>query len=687
VSEEQLSVFPERVNNSAVGAPGKSSNKPKVVKKPKAPVPIAQHNPVAQVIIDSPLPHLDRIFDYAVPEKLTDLANPGVRVRVRFAGRLTDAWLINRTDSTDHDGELAPIINVISAERVLLPEILNLASEVADRQAGILSDVLRNAIPNRHAGAEETKFSPTIDYPKPVSTLWEKYPGGPALLSRSAAVTNSAVSKSAIEQPPRAIVTTGQDNPAQLIAEYLASVATAQSGVIAVVPDRAAIDRVVAKLIELGVTQSSIAILAADDGPATRYRNWLSVLRGANKIVVGTRSAVFAPVEKLAGIVLWDDWNNSHVNPQSPYWNSRDVAVLRSTEQKCALVLISSAMSVESFALQPWAIHISRSRDDIRNNSPRVRSSLDDTYVKQDPTGSRARIPALAMQVIKAALDSGPVLVLVARTGYSPRLSCDNCRELAVCSECGGGLSQNERTSAPTCFLCGHLETNWTCQRCNKTQLRAASIGSTRTAEEFGRAIPGVPVRNSSSDHILREVNSRPAIVVATPGAAPIAQGGYSALILLDAMAMLNRQDIDAVQDTYAKWAQCVSLVKPTGEVVVVAQSEHPAVQALIRHDPLGLAEREYKLRQEVSLPPAVRLAALTGTQADLDDYLAFCQLPAEVSRRGPVPTNEGQMRLLLSVPKKFGSQLSIALKQATAIRSARKKGASVNVRIDPDKL
>jgi primosomal protein N' (replication factor Y) len=672
VSDDQLSFLPGQGPISLASAKPKSPVKPK---KPKAAVPIAQNNPVAHLIIDSPLPHLDRIFDYAVPAKFDLDAKPGVRVRVRFAGRLTDAWLISRSDTTDHDGELAPITNVISAEVVLLPEILELAREISDRQAGTLSDVLRNAVPNRHAGAEETKFKSAPKYLASKSTLWDNYSGGPALISRTLS-----------NQAPRAIVTTGLDDPAQLIAQYALTVASNNQTIAIVVPDRNAIDRVTAQLINSGLAKTDFAVLAADDGSATRYRNWLAVLRGAVKIVIGTRSAVFAPFENIGAIVVWDDWNSSHVNPQAPYWNSRDVAALRSAQQNCALVLIGPTMSVEAFALQPWAVHIARSRDDIRKNSPRVRSALDDSYLKNDAAGKGARVPALVMQTIKESITKGPVLVLVARTGYSPRLSCNNCRELASCAKCGGALLQNDRSSAPTCYLCGQVETNWSCTRCKKTQLRAVAIGSSRTAEEFGRSFPGVPVRNSSSDHILRTVSDRPSIVVATPGAAPIAEGGYSALILLDGTAMLSRNDIDAVQDTYGKWAECLSLVKPTGEVVVVAESEHPAVQALIRHDPAGLAKREFELRTQVSLPPAVRLAALTGDQTDIDDFISQAQLPSQTVTRGPVPV-DGKMRLLLSVPKKHGLELSTELKRVTAIRSARKKGGTVNVRIDPDKL
>lgn len=671
MSQDQLSFLPK-----ADGPKSKGLAKTKVIKKPKAPVPLAENNPVAQVIIDSPLPHLDRLFDYAIPAKLDDAAKPGVRVRVRFAGRLTDGFLISRTATSEHAGELIPLTNVISPEVVLLPEILQLCSEVANRNAGVLSDVLRSAIPNRHAGAEETKFAKPAPLTPPKQTLWDQYAGGSALLTRSLE-----------RKSPRAIVTTGQDNPAQLIAEYALTLASKQQGVIAVVPDRAAIDRVLAQLAGLGVPKSAVAVLAADDGSATRYRNWLAVLRGSSQIVVGTRSAVFAPVENLSAILVWDDWNETHSNPQAPYWNSREVAVLRSSEQSCALILIGAAMSVQAYALQPWAVHVARSRDDIRKNSPKVRSALEQTYTAKDPAGKGARIPALVLQVIKEQLPKGPVLVMVARTGYTPRLSCDNCRDSAVCTQCGGALLQTQRSSSPVCNLCGHIETDWSCARCSKSTLRAVAIGSTRTAEEFGRAFPGTPVRNSSSDHILRQISNQPAIVVATPGAAPIADDGYAALILLDGSGMLNRQDLDAVQDTYGKWTEFMSLVKPDGQVVVVAESEHPAVQALIRHDPAGLAKREYESRQQVSLPPAVKLAALTGAQTDIDELVSLCQLPEQTQTRGPVPTPDGQLRLLLSVPKKLGLELTTQLKQATAVRSTRKTGGTVNVRIDPDKL
>ena len=642
-------------------------------KRVKAPVPIAENLPVAQIVIDSPLPHLDRLFDYAIPDKMDADAQPGVRVRVRFAGKLIDGFLIARVATTEHHGTLTAINSVVSPEPVLVPEVLELAQAVATRQGGTLWDVLRSAIPSRHANTEALEFPQPVEVEAPELGVWNDYIGGPALIARTCQ-----------GQAPRAVVTTGTDDVPEMLARYATTVASNGKSVILVVPDRAAIDRVVAALMNVGCPLAAIATVAADDGPSKRYRNWLAVLRGVAPIVVGTRSAVFAPAHNLATICVWDDWNDTLSDPHAPYWHARDVAILRSAQQETALVFIGATMSTPAFALKPWVAHIARGREQQRALAPRVRSALDETYLKNDPAAHGTRMPALVMQVAKKALESGPVLVLVNRTGYTPRLSCDKCRAMAECSTCHGPLITTSRSSAPTCSLCGHQELHWSCTSCRAMTIRAVAVGSERTAEEFGRAFPGVPVRSSSSDHIVRSIDSRPAIIVATAGAAPTTPNGYAAALLLDGHSMLSRPELTATEETFAKWMECVSLVRPGGEVVVVADPDHHAVQALIRHDPLGFAERELASRQQVQLPPAVRMVALTGLLEDIDDLLAITELPEGVTKRGPVPMGEGAVRMLLSVPRQQGIQLATAVKAANATRSAKHRGQPVNVRVDP---
>ncbi len=110
--------------------------------------------PIARVAVDVSLAHLDRTFDYQVTESDSAAAQPGTRVRVRFSGRLLDGYVLDRVATSDHDGRLGFIERVVSPERVLVPEIAMLARAVADRYAGTMADVLRLAVPPRHAKAE-----------------------------------------------------------------------------------------------------------------------------------------------------------------------------------------------------------------------------------------------------------------------------------------------------------------------------------------------------------------------------------------------------------------------------------------------------------------------------------------------------------------------------------------------------
>ncbi|MER7083876.1 primosome assembly protein PriA, partial [Saccharopolyspora kobensis] len=144
----------------------------------------AAHRPVARVLVDVPLPvHLDRPFDYLVPDRLDADAVPGCRVRVRFRGKLVDGYLLERNETTDFQGTLSWVERVPSAEPVLTPELLEMARAVATRYGGMLADVVRLAIPPRHAGAE--KKAPREPGPPPArpgTDGWARYQHGQSFL-------------------------------------------------------------------------------------------------------------------------------------------------------------------------------------------------------------------------------------------------------------------------------------------------------------------------------------------------------------------------------------------------------------------------------------------------------------------------------------------------------------------------
>jgi primosomal protein N' (replication factor Y) len=649
-------------------------------------------DPVARIAVEVSLPHLDRPFDYVVPEQLASSAVVGSRVRVRFAGQLVDGFVLERAPSSEHAGRLAFVERSVSPEVVLTPEVSLLARATADRWAGTLADVLRLAVPPRHAEAEARP--PTTAIPTRVGTppahaavsgeaAWARYGSGRQLLT---ALRGG--------RSPRAVwpALPGPDWPAE-IAELVAATLASGRGSVVVVPDARDVNRVDAALAaRLGADQH--VVLTADLGPAERYRRYLRVSRGEVHAVVGTRAAAFAPVHNLGLVVVWDDGDDLHAEPRAPYPHVREVLILRAHLANAAAVVGGHAVTAEGARLVAtgWAKLVAPSRAEIKARAPLVRPG-DDPAAARQPSGG-GRLPTLAWEAAHAALtDGSPVLIQVPRRGYLPALSCDGCRTPLRCPTCAGPLATSDAGTAPSCRWCGRISTGWECRECGSHRFRATVVGARRTAEELGRAFPGFVVRTSAQGQVLDRVGASPSLVIATPGAEPVADGGYGAALLLDGWALLTRADLRAGEEALRRWLNAAALVRPAsegGRVVVLADSSLRAVQALVRFDPVGHAERELAERVALGFPPAVTFAELSGPPDAVAELVATTALPADADLLGPVPLASrrgsdegGQVRTLVRVSRSAAAALATALHEAQGVRSAR-KAAPVRVRIDP---
>lgn len=642
----------------------------------------AETDPVARVLVDIALAHLDRPFDYAVPVGMADTAVPGARVKVRFAGQDVDGFLVERASQTDHTGHLQPLRRVVSPEPVLAPEIVRLSETLARRYAGARSDVLRLAVPPRHAAAEKAPSAPAPEAAAPAPTRWAEVAHADAFLRRLAA-----------GDPPRAVwsAAPADDWPA-MVAEAVATTYATGRGVLVCVPDGRDVARVDAALTAL-LGDGHHVCLTADGGPAARYRDFLAVARGARRIVVGTRSAAFAPVHDLGLVVLWDDGDDLHAEPRAPYPHTREVLVLRAEQQGTAALFGAIARTAETQQLLTtgWAHELAVPREVLRR---RVRVEA----VPAEDRSVGTRIPRAAYDAVRRGLDVGPVLVQTPRAGYAASLACDTCRAPARCTVCTGPLAVAGPTVPPHCRWCGHVESAWACPTCGGRGLRAPVRGEARTAEELGRMFPGTTVRSSSGDRVLDRVGPTGDLVVATVGAEPVADDGYAAVVVLDTWLTLARDDLRAAEEALRRWLNAAALVRPGGHVVAVGDPAHPALQALVRWDPAGFARRETDERSQAHLPPAARIATVTGDLGALDDVLHLLDLPDGAEVLGPVavdapppsapaaPAGAVEHRVLLRVPRAAGQELSQALGDLQRIRSARKLDP-VRIQVDPPTL
>ncbi|MGA8848184.1 MAG: primosomal protein N' [Nocardioides sp.] len=634
--------------------------------------------PVARVLVDVALAHLDRTFDYAVPETMADDARAGVRVKVRFAGQDVDGFITERLASSDHPGVLAPLKRVVSPEPVLTPAIASLARDLAERYAGVRSDVLRLAIPPRHATTEKHPSAPEPAAVGPgAGDAWADYPHAAPFLAHLAQ-----------GRAPRAVWTAapGDDWPA-MIAQAAATTLRHGRGAVLCVPDGRDVARLDAALsARLG--EGHHVCLTADSGPAARYRDFLAALRGTRRIVVGSRAAAFAPVSDLGLVVIWDDGDDLHAEPRAPYPHTREVLLLRAAHEDAAVLVGGFSRSVEGDSLvrTGWAHDLVVPREVLRRRATVHVSGATDLSRERDASGQGARIPAEAHALIRDALTRGPVLVQTPRAGYAIALACERCRTPARCDACQGPLALTSATTPPSCRWCGTAAGGWACGECNATGLRAPILGESRTAEELGRSFPSTLVRTSAGDHVLAGVDPRAGIVVATPGAEPVADGGYAAVVLLDTWLLLARDDSRAEEEALRRWSNAVGLLRPGGSALAVGDPAHPALQALVRWDQPGFARRLSQERQEARLPPAVRLVTVTGEPGALDDVLTLLAPPEHVEVLGPVPSGSDEERLVLRTPRAHGAELARTLGELQRARSSRKLDA-VRIRVDPPSL
>jgi primosomal protein N' (replication factor Y) len=667
--------------------------------------------PVAQVAVDVPLAHLDRPFDYLVPDTLASQAHPGVRVRVRFAGRLVDGVVLARLESSEHTGRLGWLERVVSPEPVVSRELAALCRSVADRYAGTFADVLRLALPPRHGKVEaeparEPDALPVLDA-RLGEQGWGRYRHGAALLG----AVRQGRGAHAVWQP-----VPGEDWPSRL-AELAAATASAGRGALMVVPDQRDL-AAVAQACEQVVGTENVVTLTADVGPAKRYRAWLAVRRGSARIVVGTRAAMFAPLVNPGLLVVWDDGDDLHSEPRAPYPHTREVLVHRAHATGAAVLVAGFVRTVEAALLveSGWAGEVIAERDTVRACVPRVTPVAEtEGQLVDDPAARAARLPRVGFDAARGALTRGePVLVQVPRGGYIPGLACRKCREKARCRHCAGplGLPRNDRagdtslelSGAPRCRWCGITDSAYRCASCGSRALRATTVGSVRTAEEFGRAFPNVLVRASGGgSDVLDSVPAEAALVVATPGAEPRVAGvsggaGYGAALLLDGWLPLSRPELGAALETLRRWMAAATLVKSWregGRVIVSADPDLPVVHGLVRWDPAGFAAAELAERASLRFPPTVRMASIEGEPpaiAEMVDVLEAGELGAALDLLGPVdiaPGPEGQdrERVLARVARSEGRRLAAALVAAQAVRSARKASGLVRVRMDPTEL
>ncbi|GAA1348365.1 primosomal protein N' [Falsarthrobacter nasiphocae] len=681
----------------------------------------AETDPVARVWVEAQVPQLDRVFEYIVPETLSSDAIPGAKVRVVLGGQQVNGWIVSREAEPETEHALRPLKRVLSPHPIMTPELLGFLTTVAHRQMGLVSDLMRLAVPPRVAGVDSA-FQPQTArlplgrvrpepwaLPEPgalESTDLRSFPDGQAFLASLA----SGGSPRAVAVLPRAQATC-------LIGAVEACVRSGRRAVV-VVPDHRRLQELDAALSEaLGTHAASgsedalFARLSADDPPTLRYRSYLRAVYQDVDVVIGTRAAAYAPLRGVGLVALWDDGDASLLERRAPYAHVRDVLVAKAVEAGAAFLCAGQTPTSEGLRLTEigWARLLEHRPGP--GGRPRVVASGSEFEAARDRLAQAARIPSVAFQAARRSLERGPVLVHVARAGYSPVVKCSSCFERALCPTCQGPLvvtaSAGEKRFE--CSWCARRPEGLECSHCGGTRFYQPVAGALRTAEELGRAFPGVRVVSSSGSSIREEVPDESALVVATPGAEPRvlaaggAEAGYAGALILDAEASLARDSLHALEEALRRWFRVMALVRPDGDVVATVQ-ETAALNALVSYDPTPAILRDVRQRAELGLPPSVRAVTLTGSEAGVAEF--WGRVRRELDADGPLareprvigpapapvepaddPGEDALWRLLVLFGYQDAPRVSAAVRARRLLDATAHKRERIRVRCDPPEI
>ena len=569
---------------------------------------MTQHLAIAKVVLDISLPHLDYPFDYEIPEELDEACQPGVKVKVKFAGRNLEGWVIERTKPQLKSKKLSKIEKVISELPVLLPEIVEVCRKTADQFIGTLNDCLRFSIPPRQAKIEK-KYRDA----KKANQVFNNFQLN-GLPERS----------NAIEFPPNY-------DYYKYFLSLINEVTNQSRQTIVIFPNY---NDVLNFKEYLDINNVSSQILSAEQEPSQRYQSFLEILTTNVQVVVGTRNAVFAPVSNLGLIIVWDDCEENYFSQQAPYWNVRQVANNRIKSSDSYLLIAGFGKSIKTFMdIKNGDIHEIKiaTKEEFW---PEIKANTSD-----DPLEKVKMIPSAAWKLIQEGLMHSNVLIQVPRLGYASNLQCLDCRESLRCSKCFGPLFKGDKNESLQCKWCAKSVTFWQCQYCKSTKHTTTVSGQKKIVEEIGKSFPGVKIVTSGGKNILRKIKNEKCIVVATPGAEPLSDDPYSTLIVIDAFLYLAKGGLSSNEDTYRKWINAISLVDKksnNGKVFINLDTSNRIIQSFIKRSSDWYLEQEFEIRKELKMYPINDTYVITGMLHEINEINSELSGIGEFMALGP---------------------------------------------------
>ena len=586
----------------------------------------------AQVVAKSNLIQLDREFDFVIPEQLDEQIALGQQVSFPFgrSKKLQHGFVVGISDSSEY--ATSELSQILSPDKVLSEELFSFCRQVADRQCVAIGEILAAAIPDHMVRVAKEE-------PLPLAR--------PAAIELPFELSSPLSKRSAVLSAARTITHKGSESADWVLLLLRKASLQLEKGrsAILIVPEQDDIDQIVEAAKRFGLGDYLI-VYAPNQKRSDRFKAFHKALSQELSLVVGTRSACYAPVTNLGFIGLYDDLDDSLREQGSPFTHARELALMRA-QGETELLLVAPYRSVEVQRL----VEINYLTDhDIKLPPARIAFTSEGT-----------RFDDAAYKLIKERLDEGPVLVLLPRKGSSAALYCNGCGERLRCS-CGGMIWEPSSNRA-VCRICSkpHLR----CQACATTTVKRGRTGSTRTVAELGKVFPQVAISEATFEKRPSGLKSKRQLVVATPSAAPRVKGGYAGILILDSDIWLSRQALNAEQIAFRDWQTAIELLSNDGRVVL-SGVDRDLGQAFSMQQHRQLATKQLAELRSLGLPPVNRICTV---ETDPENTQAVLDIASEVKAK-VLRVDAESGTVLLSFSYQTGPDLAKSLR-ALALRTA----------------
>ena len=380
-----------------------------------------------------------------------------------------------------------------------------------------------------------------------------------------------------------------------------------------------------------GKWQTLVAVLHSHLSSGERHDEWHKIRQGRARIVIGARSAIFAPVEPLGLIIVDEEHEHTYKQEEAPRYHARDVAIMRGQMENAVVVLGSATPSLESYhnaKKGKYALLELPDRVDDQK-MPRVRV-VDMRQAITKDKGPPIFSPQLKEAIHQRLERQEQTILFLNRRGYSTALQCEKCGYVANCPNCSISLTYHRVEQKLACHICNHVaKVPPVCpnEKCRNPAIRFSGTGTQRVEETLARLFPHARVKRMDSDTMRRKDDYRKTLgdfragrIDILVGTQMIAKGlhfpNVTLVGIIHADSALHQADFRAGERTFQLLTQVAGRAgrgDVEGEVFVQAFAPfHPAIQYARRHDFVGFYEQEIEFREQLRYPPASRVALLT---------------------------------------------------------------------------